>query len=135
MKKQGLAGSILSYATPCKGKLIISVICALLSVAGGIIPYVAAYRIICLFLTKPPRRRRSFTGPLLARSVFSASSVSCHLHYAFPHFCYTILELMRKRVAEKLMKAPLGVAQGINAGRVKNIVVDQIENIEIPLAL
>ena len=39
MKKQGLAGSILSYATPCKGKLIISVICALLSVAGGIIPY------------------------------------------------------------------------------------------------
>ena len=47
---------------------------------------------------------------------------------------YTILELMRKRVAEKLLKAPLGVTQNINAGKVKNIVVDQIENIEIPLA-
>ena len=41
---------------------------------------------------------------------------------------------MRKRVAEKLLKAPLGVTQSINAGKVKNIVVDQIENIEIPLA-
>ena len=41
---------------------------------------------------------------------------------------------MRKRVAEKLLKAPLGVTQNINAGKVKNIVVDQIENIEIPLA-
>ena len=49
MKKQGLAGSILSYATPCKGNVIISVICALLLDAGGIIPYVAVYRIICLF--------------------------------------------------------------------------------------
>ena len=32
---------------------------------------------------------------------------------------YTILELMRKRVAEKLLKAPLGATQNINAGRFK----------------
>ena len=87
MKKQGLAGSILSYATPCKGKLIISVICALLSVAGGIIPYVAAYRIAC-FLTKPPRRRRSFTGPLLARSVFSARFCFMPSPLRFPTFLH-----------------------------------------------
>ena len=41
---------------------------------------------------------------------------------------------MRKRVAEKLLRAPLGVTQDMNAGKVKNIVVDQIENIEVPLA-
>ena len=46
MKDKGMLGSIFSYAKPCKGKLTLSVICALISVAGGIIPFVAAYRII-----------------------------------------------------------------------------------------
>ena len=135
MKKQGLAGSILSYATPCKGKLIISVICALLSVAGGIIPYVAAYRIICLFFDQTATAETIFYWTIVGTIGFLGKVLFHAISTTLSHIsAYTILELMRKRVAEKLMKAPLGVAQGINAGRVKNIVVDQIENIEIPLA-
>lgn len=135
MKKQGLAGSILSYATPCKGKLIISVICALLSVAGGIIPYVAAYRIICLFFNQTATAETILYWTIVGTIGFLGKVLFHAISTTLSHIsAYTILELMRKRVAEKLMKAPLGVAQGINAGRVKNIVVDQIENIEIPLA-
>ena len=135
MKKQGLAGSILSYATPCKGKLIISVICALLSVAGGIIPYVAAYRIICLFFDQTATAETILYWTIVGTIGFLGKVLFHAISTTLSHIsAYTILELMRKRVAEKLMKAPLGVAQGINAGRVKNIVVDQIENIEIPLA-
>lgn len=135
MKKQGLAGSILSYATPCKGKLMISVICALLSVAGGIIPYVAAYRIICLFFDQTATAETILYWTIVGTIGFLGKVLFHAISTTLSHIsAYTILELMRKRVAEKLMKAPLGVAQGINAGRVKNIVVDQIENIEIPLA-
>ena len=135
MKKQGLAGSILSYATPCKGKLIISVICALLSVAGGIIPYVAAYRIICLFFNQTATAETILYWTIVGTIGFLGKVLFHAISTTLSHIsAYTILELMRKRVAEKLMKAPLGVAQGINAGRVKNIVVDQIENIEILLA-
>ena len=49
MNEKGMLGSILSYAKPCKGKLILSVLCALISVAGGIVPFAAAYRIIIMF--------------------------------------------------------------------------------------
>ena len=34
MKDKGMLGSIFSYAKPCKGKLTLSVICALISVAA-----------------------------------------------------------------------------------------------------
>ena len=52
MKEKGLLGSIFAYAKPCKGKLTLSVLCALISVRGGIIPFVAAYHIIVMFLNE-----------------------------------------------------------------------------------
>lgn len=134
-KEKGTLGSVLSYAKPCRGKLMLSVICALISVAGGIVPFAAAYRIIILFYGGRATADDILlwggvcAAGFLVKLIFHATSTTLS-HIS----AYTILEMMRKRVAEKLLKAPLGVTQGINAGKVKNIVVDQIENIEIPLA-
>ena len=101
MKKQGLAGSILSYATPCKGKLIISVICALLSVAGGIIPYVAAYRIICLFFDQTATAETILYWTIVGTIGFLGKVLFHAISTTLSHIsAYTILELMRKRVAE-----------------------------------
>lgn len=135
MKEKGMFGSILNYAKPCKGKLGLSVVCALLAVAGGIVPFVAAYKIIILFfdntVTVAEVIHWSIIGAagFLIKVIFHATSTTLS-HIS----AYTILEQMRKKIAEKLLKAPLGVTQGINAGKIKNIVVDQVENIEIPLA-
>ena len=135
MNSKGMLGSILDYAKPCKGKLSLSVISALISVLGGIVPYVSAYNIIILFFDNSITAKSIIYWGIicvvgfLVKVVFHAASTTLS-HIS----AYTILELMRKRVAEKLLKAPLGVTQDINAGKVKNIVVDQIENIEIPLA-
>lgn len=135
MKGKGVFGSILTYAGPCKGKLTLSVLCALISVGGGIIPFIAAYRIIIMFFDSSATAEKIIdwgiicvTGFLIKVIFHATSTTLSHIS------AYTILELMRKQVAEKLLKAPLGVTQDMNAGRIKNIVVDQIENIEIPLA-
>ena len=135
MKDKGMLGSIFSYAKPCKGKLTLSVICALISVAGGIIPFVAAYRIIIMFFDNSVTAEDIFFWGGICIAGFIVKVLFHAISTTLSHIsAYTILELMRKRVAEKLLKAPLGVTQNINAGKVKNIVVDQIENIEIPLA-
>ena len=135
MKDKGMLESIFSYAKPCKGKLAASVICALLSVAGGIVPFVAAYRIIIMFFGRSAAAGDIFLWGTAGIAGFMVKVLFHAISTTLSHIsAYTILELMRKRVAEKLLKAPLGATQNINAGKVKNIVVDQIENIEIPLA-
>lgn len=135
MNEKGMLGSILSYAKPCKGKLILSVLCALISVAGGIVPFAAAYRIIIMFFDESATTEEILFWGGICIAGFIVKVLFHAISTTLSHIsAYTILELMRKRVAEKLLKAPLGVTQNINAGKVKNIVVDQIENIEIPLA-
>ena len=106
MKKQGLAGSILSYATPCKGKLIISVICALLSGAGGIIPYVAAYRIICLFFYRTATAETILYWTIVCTTGFLGKGLFHAISTTLSHIsAYTILDLLTKRVHEKLHNA------------------------------
>lgn len=48
-KEKNWLGKVLSFATECRLKMTISVICAIISVAGGIMPYVGVYQIIILF--------------------------------------------------------------------------------------
>ncbi len=49
VKKEHWLKTVLSFAGPCRFKMIISVICAVISVAGGIVPYIGVYGIIILF--------------------------------------------------------------------------------------
>jgi len=135
MKEKGTWGSILEYAKPCTGKLTLSVLCAFISVGGGIIPFIAAYQIIIMFFEKIASVEKIIYWGIVCITGFLVKIVFHAISTTLSHIsAFTILEQMRRRVAEKLLKAPLGVTQNMNAGKIKNIIVDQIENIEIPLA-
>ena len=45
-QKKSWVKTLLSFAEPCKGKMILSVLCAICSVAGGFIPFWAVYKIL-----------------------------------------------------------------------------------------
>ena len=47
---------------------------------------------------------------------------------------YTILENIRLALAQRLMKAPLGTVIGESVGKLKSVLVDRVETIELPLA-
>lgn len=47
-QKKSWVKTLLSFAEPCKGKMILSVLCAIFSVAGGFIPFWAVYKILLL---------------------------------------------------------------------------------------
>ncbi|SHO53648.1 ABC transporter ATP-binding protein [Anaerocolumna xylanovorans] len=135
MKKENWLKILLSFAKPCRGKMTASVLFAVISVAGGFLPYLGVYQIIKSFLSE----EKSFDNILMWSGVcllgyilkvlfYGISTVLSHIS------AYTILEGLRLKTADKLMHAPLGAVQAKSIGNLKNTIVDRIESIEPPLA-
>ena len=128
MKERTWLGILLSFAAPCRGKMAASVVLAILSVAGGFVPYLGVYQIIRLFL----ERQADWDGILFWCGVclagYALSTMLAHVS------AYTILEGLRLQAADRLMGAPLGEVESRPIGAMKSTIVDRIEDIEPPLA-
>lgn len=126
---------LFSFAAPCKGKMALSVFCAILSVAGGFIPFWAVYEILLAFINQ----NVTLNGILIWCLVGAAGyllRVACHgISTILAHIsAYTILEGIRLKIADRLMKTPLGEVMGRRIGYLKNIIMDKVEDLEPPLA-
>ena len=135
MKERTWLGTLLSFASSCRGKMGASVALAILSVAGGFVPYLGVYQIIRLFL----ERQESWEGILFWCGVCLAGYAVKVAGYALSTMlahvsAYTILEGLRLRAADRLMGAPLGEVESRPIGAMKSTIVDRIEDIEPPLA-
>ncbi len=135
MKERTWLGILLSFAAPCRGKMAASVVLAILSVAGGFVPYLGVYQIIRLFL----ERQASWEGILFWCGVCLAGYAVKVAGYALSTMlahvsAYTILEGLRLQAADRLMGAPLGEVESRSIGAMKSTIVDRIEDIEPPLA-
>lgn len=145
-------GVLLSYAARCRGKMAASLACSIASVAIGLIPYAAVFHVMAMlmdggssqagsaFATMPTGwadgEARTLicwllvgaAGYVLSKVMFGISTILSHIS------AYTILESLRLDVVEKLMRTSLGTAASKSIGQVKNVFIDRIEGIEIPLA-
>ena len=135
MKERTWLGILLSFAAPCRGKMATSVVLAILSVAGGFVPYLGVYQIIRLFL----ERQANWEGILFWCGVCLAGYAVKVAGYALSTMlahvsAYTILEGLRLQTADRLMGAPLGEVESRPIGAMKSTIVDRIEDIEPPLA-
>ena len=115
--------------------LIRAIICAFLGVLGGMLPYFAAARIIIRLIEGGGDLQFYLLwcgvalGGYLLRSVLYALALSLS-HSA----TFSILKHIRERLLEKLPKMPLGTIIDTSSGRLKQIIVDQVESMERPLA-
>ena len=117
------------------GSLIRAILSAVVGVLCGMAPYFAAAQIILGLLSG--NQEFSFylvwcavalAGFLLRASLYSlALSVS---HKA----TFSILKSIRERLLEKLPKMPLGTILDTSSGQMKQVIVDQVESMERPLA-
>ena len=135
MKERTWLSILLSYAGPCRGKMAASVALAVVSVAGGFVPYLGVYQILRLFV----ERRAGLEGILLWCGVCLAGYAVKVAGYALSTMLahvstYTILEGLRLQVADRLMGAPLGEVESRPIGSMKSTIVDRIEDVEPPLA-
>ena len=135
MKKKNYIIEVLKFAKQCKYKMILSVVCSLISVSSGFIPYVGIYKLLVLFFNKQANLDLllfwcgvSFLGWLGNKFFFGISTSLSH------ESAYTILETIRLQVAKKLLNAPLGSVLNKSVGSLKNLVVDRVETMELPIA-
>lgn len=135
MKQRGTFRTIYDFARPCRGKMLLSVLCAVISVAGGLIPYLGAYRIILLFFNGSRAVSDilywtgiSMAGYLIKIIFYGISTTLSHVS------AYQILENIRLGISERLMTAPMGAVLSRTSGKLKNVMVDRVETIELPLA-
>lgn len=126
---------LLSFTGNCRGKILVSVLCAIFSVVGGFIPYYAVYQIVCLFIEQSVSWNLVLfwcavgsVGYVVKIIFYGISTILSHIS------AYTILEELRMKIADKMMQAPLGEVMNRRIGYLKNIIMDKVEEIETPLA-
>ena len=126
---------LFSFAAPCKGKMALSVFCAILSVAGGFIPFWAVYEILLAFINQNVTLNGILSWCLVGAAGYLLRVVCHGISTILAHIsAYTILEGIRLKIADRLMKAPLGEVMGRRIGYLKNIIMDKVEDLEPPLA-
>ncbi|BAH05369.1 ABC transporter ATP-binding protein [Clostridium kluyveri] len=135
MNKKNWLGVVLYFASSCRIQMIISVICAIISVVGGLVPYVGVYQIIILFF----QGQENIDAILFWTAICAGGYVVKFIFYAISttlaHYsAYSILENIRLDIGDKLMKAPLGTVLNQTVGKLKSVIIDRVETIELPLA-
>lgn len=135
MKQESWVKTLLRFAAPYRAKMVLSVICATISVAGGFVPYLGVYEILRLFMN----RQVSWDGILFWCGICMSGFIIKILFYGIStelsHVsAYNILEGIRLAIADCLMEAPLGEVTSRPIGGIKSTIVDRVEDIEPPLA-
>lgn len=135
MKQKSWISIVFSFADQCRVKITISVLCAIISVIAGLVPYLSVYQIITQFIGGAPAMEIVWTWCWIGLGAYALRFVFYGISTTLSHIsAYTILENIRLSLARRLMKAPLGTVLGESVGKLKNVLVDRVETIELPLA-
>lgn len=128
---------LLGYASRCRGKMVVSFLLSLMSVAAGLVPFLCVYKVLQLFMDPgfvPTGDAIAFWLGLTAlayvasKVLFGASTIFSHIS------AYTILASLRHDFVDRLMRASLGTSSSKSIGSIKNVFIDRIEGVEVPLA-
>lgn len=135
MKQKSWISIVFSFASQCKAKIVLSVLCAIISVIAGLIPYWSVYQIISLFIGGAPVIAEVWKWCLVGLGAYAVRFLLYGISTSLSHIsAYTILENIRLSLAKRLMRAPLGTVLGESVGKLKSVLVDRVETIELPLA-
>lgn len=127
--------TLLVFGKDAKLKIILSVLLSIMSVFSGLVPYWTVYKIILLMIEGNTEINQvvfyisiAISAYFLQVFCFGSSTMLSHIT------AYDILSNIRKQLAQKLMRLPLGVIESKKIGTLKSIFVDKVETIELPLA-
>lgn len=135
MQKQSPMLRIWELGESEHGKLIFAMGCAFVGVVLGMLPYLAAARIIIRLLAG--ERELSLYIPWLATGLagYAARTLLYNLALSRSHQAtFSILKEIRRKMLEKLPNLPLGTVMDMSSGKMKQIIVDQVDSMETTLA-
>ena len=127
---------ILQYADTYQNKYVCSVVLAVISVVSGMLPYLAVAGMVTA-MTEHQDKKISFyliwcaaaAAGYILKGVFNGISTSIS-HTA----TYLTMKEIRQKLVSKLTRMPMGTILGSPSGYYKDVIVDRVEGIEVPLA-
>ena len=135
MKQKSPATILWELAKKEHSKLKTSVFIASIGVIAGIVPYIAASRILVELLkgNEDFKIYSLWLGIGLLSYILKSFLYSMALSVSHKA-TFNVLKDVRLRMLEKLPKMPLGEIISVPSGNFKQIMVDQVESMEKPLA-
>ncbi|HGD5696116.1 TPA: ABC transporter ATP-binding protein [Streptococcus agalactiae] len=135
MKQKSPATILWELAKKEHSKLKTSVFIASIGVIAGIIPYISASRILVELLkgNEDFKIYSLWLGIGLLSYILKSFLYSMALSVSHKA-TFSVLKDVRLRMLEKLPKMPLGEIISVPSGNFKQIIVDQVESMEKPLA-
>ncbi|HES5492518.1 TPA: ABC transporter ATP-binding protein [Streptococcus pyogenes] len=135
MKQKSPATILWELAKKEHSKLKTSVVIASIGVIAGIVPYIAASRILVELLkgNEDFKNYSLWLGIGLLSYILKSFLYSMALSVSHKA-TFSVLKDVRLRMLEKLPKMPLGEIISVPSGNFKQIIVDQVESMEKPLA-
>lgn len=134
-KKQSTISLLLDFAAPHKGSYIVSVVFAVTGVAAGMIPYFAVARMVVSLLSGNREILFYLIWCGIAAGAFIAKGILENLSTAISHKAtFTSMKELRHSLISKLSRLPMGKLIDTPSSYYKDIIVDRVESIEVPLA-
>lgn len=118
-----------------KRTLAASVVLAVISVFGGLIPYYAAAHLVTGIVGARLGFGEAFLWGFAALAGFIVKAVFFGASSAVSHkMAYEVIARIRVALADKLLRIPAGEAEKRTSGQYKAIIMDEVDHLEYPLA-
>ena len=135
MKQQSPLLRIWELGEKEHGRLIGAIVLAAVGVIGGMVPYFAAAKMVALLMSG----ERDLSVYLIWGGAAMAGYAAKTLLYTFAlslsHAAtFAVLKEIRQKILEKLPRLPLGTVRDTSSGKLKQIIVDQVDGMETTLA-
>lgn len=135
MQKQSPLLRIWSWGKDEHGSLICAVISAFVGVLLGMLPYFAAAQIIIKLLAGEKELSAYLPWLGIGLAGYIARTLLYNLALSVSHKAtFSILKTIRQKILAKLPKLPLGTVMDMPSGKMKQIIVDQVDGMETTLA-
>lgn len=136
-KKQGKSAfsNLIKYASLQKGRYITSIIFSIIGVVCGLVPYFAVAQIIINLILKVNELQLYMFWCIVLIVGYIGKIIFSNLSASQSHVAtFITLRDIRKKLISKLSKMPMGDIISTPSGQFKNIIVDRVESLEVPLA-
>ncbi|MCM1561732.1 MAG: ABC transporter ATP-binding protein/permease, partial [Butyrivibrio sp.] len=115
--------------------LICAILSAFIGVALGMLPYFAAAQMIIQMLAGNTDLSAYLLWLGLGLAGYAARTLLYNMALSVSHKAtFSILKTIRQKILEKLPKLPLGTVMDMSSGKMKQIIVDQVDGMETTLA-
>lgn len=115
--------------------LISAILSAFAGVAAGMLPYLAAAQIIIHLLAGDREMKPYLFWLGIGLAGYAARTLLYTLALSMSHKAtFSILKTIRQQILEKLPRLPLGTVMDLSSGKMKQIIVDSVDNMETTLA-